>query len=279
MLLQLSDIWQALVSHVRPPAALSDRAVTSAVVDSRQAQPHGLFVALPGAKTDGHLFIADAFARGASAAIAEPRALELGLHATFVLPDGTLRPAESRQDRGRTRRLHRAQQPGRTTKARCLVARSPASGGGRHHGQRRQDDHQRDRGGCAGTALRDVRSEGNLNNEIGLPLSLLRLTPQHRTGRPGDGHVRSGRDRPAVPLAQPSIGMVTNVGPTHLERLGTIERIAQAKSELPQALPPADAGGRRHPECRRSPGHGDGRADSRSGIHLWPECSQRSVGR
>ena len=44
-------------------------------------------------------------------------------------------------------------------------------------------------------------------------------------------------------LARPRIGVVTNVGPTHLERLGSIERIAQAKSELPQALPPADEGG------------------------------------
>ena len=44
-------------------------------------------------------------------------------------------------------------------------------------------------------------------------------------------------------LAQPRIGIVTNVGPTHLERLGSIERIAQAKSELVQALPPASAGG------------------------------------
>ena len=83
-----------------------------------------------------------------------------------------------------------------------------------------------------------LRSEGNLNNEIGLPLTLLRLTPEHRARRAGDGHVRAGRDRPAVRAGAPRIGVVTNVGPTHLERLGSIERIAQAKSELVQALPP-----------------------------------------
>ncbi|NIV32758.1 MAG: UDP-N-acetylmuramoyl-tripeptide--D-alanyl-D-alanine ligase, partial [Anaerolineae bacterium] len=46
-----------------------------------------------------------------------------------------------------------------------------------------------------------------------------------------------------VEISLPQVGIVTNVGPTHLERLGTMERIAQAKSELPRALPPADQGG------------------------------------
>ena len=86
-------------------------------------------------------------------------------------------------------------------------------------------------------------SEGNLNNEIGLPLTLLRLTPEHQRVVVEMGMYALGEITRLCEVARPRIGVVTNVGPTHLERLGSIERIAQAKSELPQALPPADEGG------------------------------------
>ena len=88
-----------------------------------------------------------------------------------------------------------------------------------------------------------LRSEGNLNNEIGLPLTLLRLTPEHERVVLEMGMYALGEITRLCELARPRIGVVTNVGPTHLERLGSIERIAQAKSELPQALPPAEEGG------------------------------------
>jgi UDP-N-acetylmuramoyl-tripeptide--D-alanyl-D-alanine ligase len=88
-----------------------------------------------------------------------------------------------------------------------------------------------------------LRSEGNLNNEIGLPLTLLRLTPEHRRVVLEMGMYTLGEITRLCELARPRIGVVTNVGPTHLERLGTIDRIAQAKSELPRALPPAEDGG------------------------------------
>ena len=88
-----------------------------------------------------------------------------------------------------------------------------------------------------------LRNEGNLNNEIGLPLTLLKLTPQDQRIVLEMGMYALGEIAGLCRLAKPRIGIVTNVGPTHLERLGCIERIAQAKSELVQALPPAEAGG------------------------------------
>ncbi len=243
-MLQLTDIWHGILgSQTAAPTELADRAISTVVVDSRTAQPDALFVALAGEKTDGHLYIADAFGRGAVAAIAEPRALELGLSATFVLPDGTLRASGEH-----------------ITAAASYVFIVPNSLGGLQKLAAYWRDQQPAiaigiTGSVGKTTTKEVvanvlserfvtlRSEGNLNNEIGLPLNVLRLTPQHQRAVFEMGMYDLGEIANLCSLARPRIGLITNVGPTHLERLGTIERIAQAKSELVQALPSADDGG------------------------------------
>ncbi len=103
-----------------------------------------------------------------------------------------------------------------------------------------------------------LRSEGNLNNEIGLPLTLLRLRREHQRAVLEMGMYALGEIAQLCEWARPRVGVVTNVGPVHLERLGAIERIAQAKSEL--AAGPA-AGRRRRrgdSEPGRFAGVGDG---------------------
>ena len=72
------------------------------------------------------------------------------------------------------------------------------------------------------------------------PFTWLRLTPEYERIVLEMGMYAVGEIARLCELAQPRIGVVTNVGPTHLERLGAIERIAEAKSELVRALPPAD---------------------------------------
>src|SRR5512133_2764091 len=90
-MLTLSHVWQALARHPDAPAELASLALRDTVVDSRKAQPGSLFVGLRGEKTDGSLHLADAFARGAVAAIAEPQAQTIpDLAATFILQDGTI---------------------------------------------------------------------------------------------------------------------------------------------------------------------------------------------
>jgi len=86
--------------------------------------------------------------------------------------------------------------------------------------------------------FRTLKSEGNYNNEIGLPLTLLQLIPRHQRVVVEMGMYGLGEIAQLAQIAQPVIGVVTNVGPTHLERLGTLARIAQAKRELVEALPP-----------------------------------------
>jgi UDP-N-acetylmuramoyl-tripeptide--D-alanyl-D-alanine ligase len=93
------------------------------------------------------------------------------------------------------------------------------------------------------TRFETLKSEGNLNNEIGLPLTLLNLTAEYEAVVLEMGTYAIGEIKLLCNIAQPHVGVVTNVGPTHLERLGTVERIAEAKAELVQALPPAAEGG------------------------------------
>jgi UDP-N-acetylmuramoyl-tripeptide--D-alanyl-D-alanine ligase len=82
-----------------------------------------------------------------------------------------------------------------------------------------------------------LKNPGNLNNEIGLPLTLLDLDTPHERVVLEMGMYDLGEISELCTIAAPQVGVVTNVGPTHLERLGTIERIALSKAELVQALP------------------------------------------
>jgi UDP-N-acetylmuramoyl-tripeptide--D-alanyl-D-alanine ligase len=82
-----------------------------------------------------------------------------------------------------------------------------------------------------------LKSEGNLNNEIGLPLTVLEMNDTHKRAVLEMGMYALGEIKTLCEIAQPRIGVVTNVGPVHLGRLGSIENIAHAKAELVQALP------------------------------------------
>jgi UDP-N-acetylmuramoyl-tripeptide--D-alanyl-D-alanine ligase len=88
-----------------------------------------------------------------------------------------------------------------------------------------------------------LKSEGNYNNEIGVPLTLLRLRPNHQCAVIEMGMHALGEIAAYCQWAKPRIGVVTIVAPVHLSRLGSIENIAKAKSELPAALPPEEEGG------------------------------------
>jgi UDP-N-acetylmuramoyl-tripeptide--D-alanyl-D-alanine ligase len=238
----LADVWRALVGDDPAPLGpLAEEATTTIVVNSRAAQPRSLFVALRGERTDGNLYVADAFAHGAVAAIVEARAVELNpsgawvqvgagdfslrgspaLPFTFVVPDSLAalqRLAGYWRAQSSTVAVGITGSVGKTT-TKEIIANVLAQ------------------------RYVTLWSEGNLNNEIGLPLTLLRLTPGHQRVVVEMGMYALGEISRLCELARPRIGVVTNVGPTHLERLGSIERIALAKSELPRALPSAEEGG------------------------------------
>jgi UDP-N-acetylmuramoyl-tripeptide--D-alanyl-D-alanine ligase len=255
-MLQRSHIWQGLIdSKIAMPEGLDNRPITDVVIDSRLAQAGSLFVALRGEKTDGHLYLGDAFERGASTAIAEPHALELGLAATFVMPDGTLLAIESQStqtSRGTTSQDLRTAPPvifivpdavlGLQKLAAFWRAQMPAAVVA-ITGSVGKTTTKETVANVLAQRFTTLRSSGNLNNELGLPLVLLQLSPEHQRVVLEMGMYASGEIARLCEIARPRIGIVTNVGPTHLERMGSVERIAKAKSELVQALPPASDGG------------------------------------
>ncbi|MBM4459586.1 MAG: UDP-N-acetylmuramoyl-tripeptide--D-alanyl-D-alanine ligase [Chloroflexi bacterium] len=247
-MIHLSHVWRLMVGNaVATPAGLPDATISGFAIDSRQVQAGALFVALRGEKTDGHLYLQDAFVRGAIAAIAEPRALELGLSAWFALPDGAVRPPVGQE-------TAEAASP-----APCvfivpdsLVALQNLAAQWRGQmpavaigitGSIGKTMTKETVANVLAQRFATLRTEGNLNNEIGLPLMLLRLTPEHQRVVLEMGMYALGEIGRLCELAQPRIGVVTNVGPSHLERMGSIGRIVQAKAELVQGLPPAAEGG------------------------------------
>jgi UDP-N-acetylmuramoyl-tripeptide--D-alanyl-D-alanine ligase len=185
-----------------------------AVVDSRKAGRGDIFVALKGERVDGHDFVAGAAARGATGAIVE-RPVEADL-AQYVVPSalGAL------QQLARQRRLGRPKlkvvaitgSVGKTTTKELVAA-------------------------VLGSRYPLLKNEGNLNSEIGLPLVLLELTTRHRRAVLEMGMWAAGEIAFLCDIAAPEIGIVTNVGPSHMERLGSIEAIADAKAELVESLP------------------------------------------
>ena len=86
-----------------------------------------------------------------------------------------------------------------------------------------------------------VAAEGSQNNEVGLPLTLCRLEPDTEIAIVEMGMRGLGQIAALCEVARPDVGIITSVGPVHLELLGTVERVAQAKAELIAALPPGGA--------------------------------------
>lgn len=218
--LTLADAIEGLTGH-RPEAAHPIRQV---VIDSRQARPDSLFVALPGQQTDGHLFVQEAFERGAIAAIT---ARPVAGCANFRLGH-PVRPPLCIQVEDSLAGLQQLAAYWRSRFQPRVIGITGSVG---------KSTTKEITWAILSSRYHTLKSEGNFNNEIGLPLTLLQLNDDHQSVVLEMGMYDLGEISLLCRLARPQIGVVTNVGPTHLERLGTIERIVQAKTELVQALP------------------------------------------
>jgi UDP-N-acetylmuramoyl-tripeptide--D-alanyl-D-alanine ligase len=199
--------------------ARSSRIVLGAAVDSREVVPGNLFVALPGERTDGHAFVADAVERGASAILVAraPDGLDFSSAGVSVIqvPD-TLRAFHAIAAAWRARF-----DPlvvgvtGSIAKTSTKEAIATVLAGD----------------------LVTLKNEGNQNNEIGLPLTVMRLRPDHQAAVLEMGMYVGGEIADLARIGRPEIGVVTAVQPVHLSRIGTIEAVEKAKGELVEALP------------------------------------------
>ncbi|PWH19619.1 MAG: UDP-N-acetylmuramoylalanyl-D-glutamyl-2, 6-diaminopimelate--D-alanyl-D-alanine ligase [Anaerolineae bacterium] len=232
-MLTVAEVLEAL-THQRFESARQP--ITDAVVDSRLVIPGALFVALPGERKDGHNFVQDAFQRGAHLALiqrpVETNAPILDLRTLPLQADAPQPPLcllvqdslKALQDTARfwRRKLHLkvigiTGSVGKST-TKELIAE------------------------VLSRRYATLKSPGNLNNEIGLPLTILRLSESHERAVLEMGFYVIGEIAFLCEIALPHIGVVTNVGTVHAERAGSQEAIAQGKSELVQALPPAPHG-------------------------------------
>ncbi len=207
---------QQMIANIigAPPQPAAMAIATGWSIDSRTISPGDCFFALRGPSHDGHDFIAGVFARGASLAIVEHTVDTPGLQLT--VPDST---AALQQLAGKARSLWGQTVVGVTGSAGKTTTKDTIAS-------------------LLSTTFRTARNLGNLNNHLGLPLSILRIPDDSQIAVLEMGMNHEGEIRGLAAIAQPQIGVVTNVGWAHAENFADgIEGIARAKSELIQALP------------------------------------------
>jgi UDP-N-acetylmuramoyl-tripeptide--D-alanyl-D-alanine ligase len=190
----------------------TDRAYTDVVSDSRTVQPGQLFVALNGPNFNGRDFLPAALAAGAAGAVvdaAQPLALPQ------IVTDDTQVA------------LTRAARSWRTYFGGPLIG--VAGSNGKTTAKEMIAAILNEAGACLAT-------RGNLNNHIGVPLTLLRLTGEHRFAVIEMGANHAGEVAALVELARPSIGLITNAGAEHLEGFGSLEGVARAEGEMVAGL-------------------------------------------
>ena len=209
--------WAAVVAGTAGTAVgTPTQTLTGVSIDSRTLSPGQLFFAIQGPRFDGHEYLHDAMARGAAAAV---------VHRDVASPEGLplVRVTDTTRALGDL-----ARQVRRAASLPVVVITGSA-------GKTTTKEMTASLLGVRGSVL---KTEGNLNNHYGLPLTLLRLEAEHAfavlelgMSAPGELRVLSG-------IAEPDVAVITNVGPAHLEFFASVDAIAAAKAEVLEGLRP-----------------------------------------
>jgi UDP-N-acetylmuramoyl-tripeptide--D-alanyl-D-alanine ligase len=185
-------------------------------IDSRSLKPGELFVAVAGPRFDGHEFVAAAAARGAAAALIEREVAAPEGFPLLRVPDTTRALAD----------LARHVRLAAGLPVLCVTGSTGKT-------------TTKEIGAALLSALGPVlKSEGNFNNQYGLPLSLLKLLPEHRSAALELGMSGAGELRRLSAIAQPDVAVITNVAAVHLEFFASVDEIAHAKAEILEGLRP-----------------------------------------
>src|ERR1700756_1290849 len=187
-------------------------------IDSRTVQPGELFFAVKGERLDGHDFVHQALERGAvSAVVRKDQLARFPVKTCLLAVDDTLHALQTLATA--VRRMWGKPVVGVTGSAGKTTTKEAIA-------------H------VLSSRYRVLKSEGNFNNHFGLPLMLLRLEPEHDLAVIEMGMSHAGEIRALAKIAQPDIGVVTNVAAVHLEFFDSLAGIARAKYELIESLPP-----------------------------------------
>jgi UDP-N-acetylmuramoyl-tripeptide--D-alanyl-D-alanine ligase len=190
-----------------------DGIVSGWSIDSRTIAPGDLFFALRGPNHDGHDHVEDVFRKGAAAVVADRDVEADGL--VFYVDDS----------------LVALQQ---IAKRACEIWGGSVIGVTGSAGKTTTKDVIAE---MLSTQMKTAKTVGNLNNHVGVPLSLLRLDESARVAVIEMGMNHAGEIRDLAAIAKPEVGVVTNVGTAHIEAFESIEGIAAAKGELIDSLP------------------------------------------
>ena len=185
-------------------------------IDSRLIKPGQVFVALKTEKRDGHDFLAAAHAAGAGAAIVATANAAIALPQLVVADPLAAFQAIAREHR--------------------RTFRGPVVGISGSAGKTSTKELLTLVLGGAGSGV--LSTEGNLNNHLGVPLTLTRLDPAHAVAVIEAGISGPGDMAPLAEMIRPDIGVITMVGPAHIEALGSLEGVAREKSGLVRGVAP-----------------------------------------
>lgn len=195
------------------PTEFAGKTFSSVSTDTRKLHPGEVFFALSGENFDGNTFVKDGFAKGAAAAVTTI-ATDTGPCVVVEKPLVALqRFAACHRARYAPSLLAITGSCGKTTSKDFIAA-------------------------VLGPRMNVIKTEGNLNNEIGCPLSLLQIDETTDAAVIEMGAANPGNIRELCALAKPTESAITLVAPSHLEGFGTVERIAAAKAEIVESLPP-----------------------------------------
>jgi UDP-N-acetylmuramoyl-tripeptide--D-alanyl-D-alanine ligase len=211
-----NDLTQIAHIEFRNPGAAKRRAFTGVSTDTRTLQPGNLFVALRGEHFDGHRYLAEAFARGARAAVVEARA-ETAAVATRPL----LVVENSVRALGMLARLYRDR------------FNIPVIAVGGSNGKTTTKDMI---AAVLSTTHTVLSTGGNHNNDIGVPLTLFRLQKKHEVAVVEIGTNHPGELAWLCQVLDPTHGVVTAIGREHLEFFGSLEGVAREEGELYEVL-------------------------------------------
>jgi len=189
---------------------------TGICTDTRTVKSGDLFIPLVGEKFDGHDFIDQAVKNGAVGIISSRLNISVPANIVVILVADTLLALQD------LARFHRQ---------RFSIPIVAITGS---NGKTTTKDMT---AAIIASRLKVLKTEANYNNEIGLPLTLLQLTDQHEVAVVEMGMRGRGQIQQLASIALPTVAVITNVGETHIELLGSIEEIAAAKAELLQFIP------------------------------------------
>ena len=192
--------------------------------DSRSIAPNDLFVAIVGEVHDGHVFISDAVEQGIGGLLVDrKKAGDLPISVWQTQKIACVAVSDTTRALGDLAAFHRA----RTDVA--LIAITGSNG---------KTTTRQMTAAVVARKFNTLSTIGNYNNQIGVPLTLLRLARQHRWAVVELGTNRPGEIARLTQICSPDIGVITNIGPAHLEGLGSLDGVMREKGQLIEHLKP-----------------------------------------